>query len=98
MVRRALPGLVTIEHRFDVPLRHDDPDGEQISLFVREVRAPRAADDERPYLLYLNGGPGHPCLRPTGRDGWLATALDEFHVLLLDQRGTGLSTPADAQT
>jgi pimeloyl-ACP methyl ester carboxylesterase len=98
MVRRALPGLVTIEHRFDVPLRHDEPDGERIALFAREVRSPRAADEERPYLLFLNGGPGFPCFRPTGPEGFLATALDEFHVVLLDQRGTGLSTPADAST
>jgi pimeloyl-ACP methyl ester carboxylesterase len=97
-VRRDAPGLVLFEHRFEVPLRHDDPGGEQIELFVREVRAPRAAGEERPYLLHLNGGPGHPNLRPTGPDSWLAVALGEFHVLLLDQRGTGLSTPANAQT
>ena len=98
MVRRALPGLVTIEHRLEVPLRHDEPGGERIGLFAREVRAPRAADEERPYLLYLNGGPGMPCTRPTGPDGWVGTALEEFHVVLMDQRGTGLSTPADAST
>ena len=99
MPRRIAPGMVLLEHRFDVPLRHGGPDGERIGLFVREVRAPRAADDEeRPYLLYLNGGPGHPCTRPVNTDGWLGSALEEFHVLLLDQRGTGLSTPADAET
>ncbi|HEV2813527.1 MAG TPA: alpha/beta fold hydrolase [Solirubrobacteraceae bacterium] len=98
MVRRSAPGLVLLEHRIGVPLRHDEPDGERIELFAREVRAPRAADEERPYLLYLNGGPGHPCLRPTRADSWLGKALDEFHVVLMDQRGTGLSTPADAQT
>jgi pimeloyl-ACP methyl ester carboxylesterase len=98
MTRREVPGLVLIEHRFDVPLRHAEPDGETIALFAREVRAPRAAGDDRPHLLYLNGGPGHPCARPTRADGWLATALEEFHVVLLDQRGTGLSTPADAGT
>jgi pimeloyl-ACP methyl ester carboxylesterase len=96
--RRAFPGIVALEHRFDVPLRHDQPDGETIEVFAREVRAPRAAEDERPYLLYLNGGPGHPCARPTGASGWLGRALEEFHVVLLDQRGTGLSTPANAQT
>jgi pimeloyl-ACP methyl ester carboxylesterase len=98
MTRRAFPGLVTIEHRFDVPLRHGEPGGERIEVFAREVRAPRAESDERPYLLFLNGGPGFPCVRPTGADGWLGEALKEFHVVLLDQRGTGLSTPANAQT
>jgi pimeloyl-ACP methyl ester carboxylesterase len=98
MTRRALPGLVLIEHRFEVPLDHDAPGGEGIEVFAREVRAPRAADDERPYLLFLNGGPGFPNVRPTGPDTWLGAALEEFHVVLMDQRGTGLSTPADART
>ncbi|HEV2999241.1 MAG TPA: alpha/beta fold hydrolase [Solirubrobacteraceae bacterium] len=96
--RRAFPGIVAIEHRFDVPLRHDEPGGERIEVFAREVRAPRAADEDRPHLLFLQGGPGFPAPRPTGADGWIATALEEFHVVLLDQRGTGLSTPADART
>ena len=98
MTRRDVPGLVLLEHRFEVPLRHDEPEGERIALFAREVRSPRAAEEERPYLLFLNGGPGHPNVRPLRAEGWLATALGEFHVLLLDQRGTGLSTPANAQT
>src|SRR5687768_10313673 len=96
--RVSLPGAILIEHRFDVPLDHADPGGERIEVFVREARSPRYADDERPYLLVLNGGPGFPNYRPTGADGWVGTALDAFHVLLLDQRGTGLSTPANAQT
>ncbi len=97
--RRAFPGIVALEHRFDVPLRHEEPGGETIEIFAREVRSPRHADDaERPYLLHLNGGPGFPCLRPTEPTQWLGTALEEFHVVLLDQRGTGLSTPANAQT
>ena len=98
MTLRRAPGLALIEHRFDVPLRHDEPDGERIEVFAREVRAARAAEEQRPYLLYLTGGPGNPAPRPTGPDSWLGTALDDFHVLLLDQRGTGLSTPANAQT
>ena len=37
----------------------------------------------------MNPGP-----RPSGRDSWLNRALDSYRVLLLDQRGTGRSTPA----
>ena len=47
-------------------------------------------------LVYLQGGPGHESPRPTGNPrgpGWLDWALKEFRVLLLDQRGTGRSTP-----
>ncbi|WP_448177879.1 alpha/beta fold hydrolase, partial [Stenotrophomonas maltophilia] len=51
-----------------------------------------------PWLVYLQGGPGHGAPRPLGRDSWLVPALDHYRVLLLDQRGTGRSTPANRQT
>ncbi|GAA2371456.1 alpha/beta fold hydrolase [Dactylosporangium salmoneum] len=84
------PGTVVTEHLFDVPLRHDDPEGETISLFAREVGA--ADGVERPWLLFLQGGPGFASPRPVGRDAWLDRALRDYRVLLLDQRGTGRST------
>ncbi|HET7350824.1 MAG TPA: alpha/beta fold hydrolase [Marmoricola sp.] len=88
------PGLVLTDHRIAVPLDHDDPAGESIEVFAREVAAPDGRD--RPFLVYLQGGPGHESPRPTGRPsspGWLGRALRDFRVLMLDQRGTGLSTP-----
>nr|WP_239543468.1 alpha/beta fold hydrolase [Micromonospora terminaliae] len=48
--------------------------------------------------MFLQGGPGGRSPRPVGRDGWLDRALDDYRVLLLDQRGTGRSTPADRHT
>ncbi|WP_329402956.1 alpha/beta fold hydrolase [Streptomyces melanogenes] len=94
------PGTVLVDHRFAVPLDHARPDGEQIELYAREVvAASRAADRERlPWLLYLEGGPGFGARRFIGRQAWLGRALRDFRVLLLDQRGTGLSTPANRQT
>ncbi|MFE6780315.1 alpha/beta fold hydrolase [Streptomyces sp. NPDC057702] len=94
------PGLVLTDHLFDVPLDHAAPDGEQVRLYAREVvAADRYADrDGLPWLLYLQGGPGFGADRPVGRGGWLGRALEEFRVLLLDQRGTGRSTPANRQT
>ncbi|HEX7266319.1 MAG TPA: alpha/beta fold hydrolase, partial [Streptosporangiaceae bacterium] len=50
------------------------------------------------WLLFLQGGPGFGAQRPHGRDGWLDRALTGYRVLLLDQRGTGRSTPATRQT
>ena len=93
-----LPGLVVTDHEVEVPLDHDDPAGEHLVVFAREVVAPRKRDADLPWLLFLQGGPGARSPRPTGRSGWLGRALLEHRVLLLDQRGTGRSTPATRQT
>jgi pimeloyl-ACP methyl ester carboxylesterase len=93
-----LPGLVVTDHELDVPLDHDDPAGERLTVFAREVVAPRKRDADLPWLLFLQGGPGARSPRPTGRSGWLGRALVDHRVLLLDQRGTGRSTPATRQT
>ena len=86
------------DHVFAVPLDHDRSDGEQIEVFAREVVAAGQQDADLPWLLFLQGGPGHGAPRPAGRDSWLGRALDDYRVLLLDQRGTGRSTPATRQT
>jgi pimeloyl-ACP methyl ester carboxylesterase len=87
-------GLVLVEHEFEVPLDHDRPDGERIVVFAREVADPDGRD--RPFLVFLQGGPGFEAARPTrhpSSPGWLDRALTEFRVLMLDQRGTGRSAP-----
>ncbi|MFI6447443.1 alpha/beta fold hydrolase [Kitasatospora sp. NPDC050543] len=93
-----LPGIVTTDHVFHVPLDHAAPEGEQIEVYAREVVACGREADDLPWLLFLQGGPGGKAGRPLGRDGWLVRALDGYRVLLLDQRGTGRSTPANRQT
>ena len=88
------PGLVLSEHEMAVPLDHGDPGGEQISVFAREVADPEGRD--RPFLLFLQGGPGQEAERPTrgpSSPGWLDRALADYRVLMLDQRGTGRSSP-----
>ncbi|MFF6782865.1 alpha/beta fold hydrolase [Streptomyces sp. NPDC012510] len=92
------PGVVLTDHRFTVPLDHGDPAGERIELYAREVVASDKADAELPWLVYLQGGPGFGANRFVGREAWLERALQEYRVLLLDQRGTGASTPANRQT
>ncbi|MFF1872325.1 alpha/beta fold hydrolase [Streptomyces sp. CB03911] len=93
-----LPGIVTTDHVFHLPLDHAVPQGERIDVYAREVVAAGREDDDLPWLVFLQGGPGGKAGRPLGRDGWLVRALDDFRVLLLDQRGTGRSTPATRQT
>src|SRR4051794_11822591 len=88
------PGLVLTEHEFSVPLDHDRPDGERITVFAREVADPDGRD--RPFLVFLQGGPGSEAPRPTrhpSNPGWIEAVLPRYRVLMLDQRGTGRSTP-----
>ena len=95
------PGTTLTDHVFEVPLDHADPRGAQLTVFAREVVAKENAarqDGELPWLCYFQGGPGQQSPRPKGRDGWLDRALRDYRVLLLDQRGTGRSSPANRLT
>lgn len=89
-------GLHVQDHRFTAPLDHAHPEGPSITLFARELSDPEGSD--LPWLLFLQGGPGGKGNRPTGLNGWLAEATKSFRVLMLDQRGTGLSTPVNRQS
>jgi len=85
-------GATFTEREHSVPLDHAAPDGPRITVFTREVAAPDGK--ERPYLLFLQGGPGMEATRPTSPpEGWMKRAIADYRVLLLDQRGVGRSTP-----
>ena len=96
------PGLIVTERTFSVPLDHATPHGEKIDVFARAVCAP--GGERRPWLVFLQGGPGFGSPRPVGSfgsgsvGGWLGRAVQDFRVLLLDQRGTARSTPVNRQT
>ncbi len=63
-------------------------------MFARELADIDGRD--RPFLVFFQGGPGFEAPRPTrnpNSPGWLDRALEDFRVLMLDQRGTGRSTP-----
>jgi hypothetical protein len=93
----------TGDHWLDVPLDRADPARGTITVYAREVRAEPAdgAPDplELPYLVFLQGGPGGRSPRPGAQSPpWLVWAVQRYRVLLVDQRGTGRSTPLDRHT
>ncbi|HZM72839.1 MAG TPA: alpha/beta fold hydrolase [Candidatus Polarisedimenticolia bacterium] len=91
-VTYRVPGALLTEREHTVPLDHAKPKGPSISVFTREVTAPDG--DKKPYLLFLQGGPGFEATRPVSPPtGWMKRALADYRVLLIDQRGTGRSTP-----
>jgi pimeloyl-ACP methyl ester carboxylesterase len=93
-VVHEIPNLVVTEREHSLPLDHAEPGGPRITVFSRELADPGGR--ERPLLVFFEGGPGFEAPRPvrTGESPpWLERALGDFRVLMLDQRGTGRSTP-----
>ena len=94
-IEYSLPGIRVREQVIGAPLRWGSPDGEQVELFVRELVDPDQRDDDLPLLTFLQGGPGGAGPRPVDRSGWVDEALKTYRVVLVDQRGTGRSTPLE---
>ncbi|KAL1993516.1 hypothetical protein VTN49DRAFT_3465 [Thermomyces lanuginosus] len=100
-----VPGKLRVtEYFFEVPLDYSQPDGETLRLFGRGVRrhvVPHKDQDKLeplPWLVYLQGGPGFGC-QPPQSTSFVPFLLDKgYEVLLLDQRGTGMSTTITAAT
>ncbi len=96
MTTYRFDGMHVTNHTFDLPLDHANAASTSIEVFAREIVATESRDSDLPYLVFFQGGPGFGAPRPERRDGWLKRALRDYRVLLLDQRGTGLSTPITA--
>ncbi|KAJ2344258.1 hypothetical protein GGF43_005493 [Coemansia sp. RSA 2618] len=98
-----IPGGKVFERFFDCPLDHSQAtDTRRVRVFARHI-VPVGKEDQMhslPFMVYLQGGPGFECALPMSvKGGWFATAISEgFQLLLVDQRGTGLSSPISAQT
>ena len=89
-------GLQVDNHRVNVPLDYSDSssEGKTISIFYRVVSLTcnnKPGVKPLPFLVYLQGGPGFEGPRPVSSFGWIKSALNHYTVVLLDQRGTGLS-------
>ena len=99
-VERPGTHIETTDHEFTMPLDWSaGSGGGTIVVFAREVVSLRNLDkkDDLPWLVFLQGGPGGAAIRPS-HSGWLKRALTDYRVLLLDQRGTGNSTPVTSET
>ena len=92
---RRMQNLTVHDHRIEVPLVWGDASDDR-TIEVHAAVVARDGGEQLPYLLYLQGGPGHeaphPFAHPSG-PSWLDSALGHYRVVLLDQRGTGASTP-----
>jgi pimeloyl-ACP methyl ester carboxylesterase len=93
-----LPGMTLTGHMFTVPLDHARTDGKTIQVFAREVAPAGKEAPDLPWLVFFQGGPGFASPRPATESGWIKRALKDYRVLLLDQRGTGRSTPVTLES
>ncbi|KAK4152413.1 Alpha/Beta hydrolase protein [Chaetomidium leptoderma] len=110
--RRAhvLPGKLHItELFFEVPKSHARPEAGTLKLFGRSVRkherpitplsaSDLAAKEKVPYMVYLEGGPGFGNREPQNHALTHVALNRGYQVLYLDYRGTGLSTPINADS
>ncbi|WJG23288.1 alpha/beta fold hydrolase [Vibrio furnissii] len=85
-------GVRYTPYTFSVPLNYQQPNGDTLTVFARAVTAADGHDEHKPWLVYFQGGPGFPAPRASASSGWMKRALQQFRVLLLDQRGTGQSS------
>ena len=91
-VTYRVPGALLTEREHTVPLDHAASTGQTITVFTRELAA--VDGEDKPYLVFFQGGPGYEATRPQSPpSGWMKRALQDYRVLLLDQRGVGRSTP-----
>jgi pimeloyl-ACP methyl ester carboxylesterase len=95
-IDHRLSGIVAKKHFFHVPLDYQQSPSEQLTLFARELSSVENQDKKLPFLVFFQGGPGFGAVRPINSAGWIKRALTQYRVLLLDQRGTGLSSPVSA--
>lgn len=94
---RRMMDLQISDHTLTVPLNWNDRRDAR-TLDVHAAIVTRDGGENLPYLLFLQGGPGFEAPRPfhsPSEPAWLDAALARYRVVLLDQRGTGSSSPVD---
>jgi pimeloyl-ACP methyl ester carboxylesterase len=87
--------LTIDDHTLTVPLVWADA-ADPRTIDIHAAVVTRAGGENLPHLVFLQGGPGHEAPRAfhaPAAPSWLDAALEHYRLVLLDQRGTGLSTP-----
>ncbi|KAI7869559.1 Alpha/Beta hydrolase protein [Spinellus fusiger] len=96
-----IPGAKVFDRYFECPLSYKIKSTETITVFVRHLVPIDKTNEMKtmPFLLYLQGGPGFEVGLPKNvTSGWMKEAFKlGYQILLLDQRGTGHSTPISAE-
>ena len=91
-------GLKIIDYNLKVPLDYTINNSEKISIFARKVSRNENSNKSLPYLIFFQGGPGYESPRPISDSGWIKRASHEYNIILIDQRGTGLSSPISIES
>ena len=87
------PSVAAVCASFEVPENHADATGRRISLHMAVVRS-LARDPEPDPVVFLDGGPGGAATRDyAAMEAAFEPLRKHRHILLIDQRGTGLSHP-----
>ena len=77
----------------EVPLDPGSPDGERIELFVARISALAGTPEPDPFTL-IAGGPGQASTTFYAQTKWAFARIRRTRdIVLVDQRGTGLSAP-----
>lgn len=95
---RQIPAVKAQCRFLSVPENWAKPEGKTIELRVARVAAKKSSEAVADPILFLAGGPGQAALEAYPL---LAAAFESINetrdVVLIDQRGTGESTPLDCQ-
>lgn len=102
----TIPGAMLVtEYTFQVPLDYSKPDADTVTLFARATtpyEKPIVVSEKppspRPYMLFLQGGPGFGCSPPEESGLTSEIIARGYQTLYLDHRGVGLSTPVTTET
>ena len=58
------PHFVFVEHEFELPLDHENRRGDKLTVFAREVVKAGRENDDLPWLVFFQGGPGQRVAAP----------------------------------